>query len=268
MELSAVRDFDVSVTEVVLAHRYALEQRRVDIYRCGRRMHGLVCVLSGMAEYCFADGRRILLRAGDAAVIPAAAAYTLYWQGDERFEHYTVNFLGDEKTLPPWVTEKGIWVIRPRNFALCTARLEELVGVWSRRRPGFQMQTRARLLALLADILAEGAVSAADPAAYSCTLPALRIIENRYPEKITLEQLAQACGMSVSAFRRAFAGVYEQPPLAYLLRFRVEKARELLLLGFSVEETALRTGFSDANYFVRYFRTVTGMTPGRFRRIY
>ena len=107
-----------------------------------------------------------------------------------------------------------------------------------------------------------------DSAAYSRTLPALRIIENRYPEKITLEQLAQACGMSVSAFRRAFAGVYEQPPLAYLLRFRVEKARELLLLGFSVEETAQRTGFSDANYFVRYFRTVTGMTPGRFRRIY
>ena len=123
------------------------------------------------------------------------------------------------------------------------------------------------ILALLADILAEGAVSAADPAAYSRTLPALRMIESRYPEKITLEQMAQACGMSTSAFRRAFAAVYEQPPLAYLLQFRVEKARELLLLGFSVEETAQRTGFSDANYFVRYFRTVTGMTPGRFRRM-
>ena len=53
---------------------------------------------------------------------------------------------------------------------------------------------------------------------------------------------------------------------AYLNEFRVEKARELLAsTRLSVREVSVACGYSDANYFARVFKRVTGKTPSEYR---
>lgn len=262
-------DFDVQISEVLVAHRYALlPDMDMDSYRHGRNMQGLVCTISGVGEYVYEDGESVRLMPGEMALIPAAAAYRVHAAGNEPFEHYTANFLANAETLPEWARGTKLQMLRPKNPAMYLARFDELAETWRRMRPGYRMQTRAHLLALLADCLAESLSQNVDPAAYNRTLPAMRMIEKQYAEPLSLEQMAAACGMSVGSFRRAFSQVYDQSPVAYLLSLRVEKAKGLLLLGLSLEDVAQKTGFSDVSYFIRYFRKATGVTPGKFRQMY
>ena len=56
-------------------------------------------------------------------------------------------------------------------------------------------------------------------------------------------------------------------PFHYLLEFRVNQAKNLLVSGDeAVVEIALACGFESASYFNRVFRRCVGMTPSEFRR--
>ena len=50
-----------------------------------------------------------------------------------------------------------------------------------------------------------------------------------------------------------------------IARLRVERGAELLKTGnVSVKEAALRSGFTDPNYFAKVFRKVTGLSPSHY----
>jgi AraC-like DNA-binding protein len=56
-------------------------------------------------------------------------------------------------------------------------------------------------------------------------------------------------------------------PIAYLHRYRVNQAKQLLIdTSKSITEIALEVGFSDSSYFGRIFRRETGVSPQGFRQ--
>ena len=262
-------DFDIEITSVLLAHRYIIQPGvEMDAYRQGRNMHGVVCPISGSGKFLFSHSGIMCLKPGEIALLPASSAYRLCPADDQPFEHYTVNFLGNADTLPEWIPRQSMYVLGPKDPAMFLARFQELTEIWRHMRIGFRMNVKAHLLSLLAEYLSECITQNVDPGAYNRTLPARRMIETSYALPLTLEQLAQSCGMNKSAFRRVYTNVYGESPISHLLDLRINKAKELLLIGSSLEETAASTGFKDVNYFIRYFKKKTGMTPGRFRQIY
>ena len=101
-------------------------------------------------------------------------------------------------------------------------------------------------------------------AAYEKTLPALRLMEARYADHLTLQELAAACALSETHFRRLFHQAYNAAPIDYLLDLRLKRADDLLMSGHcTVAEAALQTGFRDESYFCRCFRRRMGTSPGR-----
>ena len=50
----------------------------------------------------------------------------------------------------------------------------------------------------------------------------------------------------------------------YVRTLRLGKAKELLLEGLNISESAYRTGFSDPNYFSKCFKKKYGLTPSDF----
>ncbi|MDE6273569.1 MAG: PocR ligand-binding domain-containing protein [Clostridiales bacterium] len=50
----------------------------------------------------------------------------------------------------------------------------------------------------------------------------------------------------------------------YLTDVRIEHAKSYLLEGFSGEQTAEKTGFTDASYFSKLFKKYVGVTPARY----
>jgi AraC family transcriptional regulator len=86
--------------------------------------------------------------------------------------------------------------------------------------------------------------------------------------EVPLSRLAAECGLSVRHFARAFRQSAGVPPHRWLMKRRVELARELLRdPARSLSEIALACGFSDQSHFTRVFTAMVGASPGGWRRM-
>jgi AraC-like DNA-binding protein len=92
-------------------------------------------------------------------------------------------------------------------------------------------------------------------------------IAAHYGDKLSLGEIAQAAYLSPRACNRCFQEQLGTTPFGYLLEYRVQKARELLLAGTEpVGEIALQCGFGSSSYFGKIFLEKTGMTPSDCRK--
>jgi AraC-like DNA-binding protein len=83
---------------------------------------------------------------------------------------------------------------------------------------------------------------------------------------LTLSQLADLTGLSVPHFCRAFKQTMGCPPYAFVIRQRIERAKEHLHRSeMSVTEIALACGFSSSSHFANTFRREVGMPPLAYR---
>lgn len=83
---------------------------------------------------------------------------------------------------------------------------------------------------------------------------------------LSVEELASATGLGHSQFTRKVKAITNYTPVELIRRFRVEKARKLLLsTDKTVGEIAAETGFSSQGYFTRCFRAAFGRTPSEVR---
>lgn len=94
----------------------------------------------------------------------------------------------------------------------------------------------------------------------------LELIEARFAQALSLQELAQAAGTGVRQFSRAFRRHTGHTPHQYLLRRRVEHAQMLILQAMPLVDVALQCGFADQSQLTRAFVSIVGTTPGRYRR--
>ena len=98
---------------------------------------------------------------------------------------------------------------------------------------------------------------------------ALTLIHERPERPWTVATLAQAVGLSRTAFATLFNDLVGLPPLKYLRRWRMCKASQLLQTEqASVSAIAYQFGYESESAFNRAFKREFGKTPGRFRRGY
>jgi transcriptional regulator of acetoin/glycerol metabolism len=91
-------------------------------------------------------------------------------------------------------------------------------------------------------------------------------VEQHLSESMDLAELASIAGLSLYHFARAFKQSTGVTPHHYLVRRRIERAREMLARSdLPLSEIALAAGFSDQSHLGRLFRQMLGITPGQFR---
>lgn len=91
-------------------------------------------------------------------------------------------------------------------------------------------------------------------------------MEKHYSEPVGICDFAAAAELSASRFAHVFLQQTGVPPMAYFNHIRLRFAENMLLKNHTVKETAAACGFSSAQYFCRFFRKNTGMTPKAYRR--
>jgi AraC family transcriptional regulator len=95
---------------------------------------------------------------------------------------------------------------------------------------------------------------------------AIEAVEDHLVSGISLAELAEATGVSVSHFEVLFKRSTGVSPHQYLLRCRVGRAKELLRFGdLSLADVAARVGFCDQSHFTRHFKRIVGVTPSVYR---
>ncbi len=94
-------------------------------------------------------------------------------------------------------------------------------------------------------------------------------INDYYPEKISLEDIALSANVSKTEAVRCFREMLGTTPVAYL-NYRRMHAVQLLLLesSLTMNEIAMRTGFTTDSYLNRIFKKTFGMSPMRYRKNY
>lgn len=97
---------------------------------------------------------------------------------------------------------------------------------------------------------------------------AIVYMERHLTQKIELARLAECARLSPSYFCSSFHAATGMTPWEYLIRLRLEKAKQLLRNSdFTVSEIAQQAGFCDASYLTRLFRRHERMTPRRYAEL-
>jgi AraC-like DNA-binding protein len=96
---------------------------------------------------------------------------------------------------------------------------------------------------------------------------ALDFLSAHLSEDPSVAELARECGLSSGYFARGFRRTTGVTPHQWLIRKRVERARQLLLgNGLGLADIALVCGFVDQSHFSRVFAKIEGDSPGRWRQ--
>ena len=83
---------------------------------------------------------------------------------------------------------------------------------------------------------------------------------------ISIRVLANIAGLSMYHFARAFKQSEGMTPHEYLVKCRVQRAKDLLAgTDLPLSEIALAAGFADQSHCARRFREQVGVTPSSYR---
>jgi AraC-like DNA-binding protein len=92
-------------------------------------------------------------------------------------------------------------------------------------------------------------------------------IDENLHRTIHIRDLSAVARRSTAHFSRSFKQAFGEPPHAYVVRRRLERACHLMMTSSdSLAEIALRVGFSDQAHLSKLFRQALGQSPSRWRR--
>lgn len=95
----------------------------------------------------------------------------------------------------------------------------------------------------------------------------MQMMRERIFEGISINELAEACGLSAGALARGFKKSTGMSPHQWLLSRRVDLALELMAdPDTSLADIAFNAGFSDQSHFSRVFTQKMGIAPGAWRK--
>ncbi len=82
---------------------------------------------------------------------------------------------------------------------------------------------------------------------------------------ISIEDVCKKLNINKFYLTHIFKEQLGMPPIRYLQFKRMEKAKQHISNGLSINETANRCGYTDTAYFCRVFKKIVGVTPLKYR---
>lgn len=104
-------------------------------------------------------------------------------------------------------------------------------------------------------------------ASQACAYSAIEYIKKHISEKMTVEEIASAVGLSQYYFMREFKRFTGCTLTNYIKLIRCEYAKELLMTRkYKIKEIAALCGFDNESYFTNIFKKHTGVCPSDYAK--
>lgn len=92
------------------------------------------------------------------------------------------------------------------------------------------------------------------------------IIQHNLYSNLSLEELALLCHLSISSFKRKFKTVFNESPMKYITKRKIEKAAAILKSNKArISDVAYDVGFDSLATFNRNFINIYGKSPSVYR---
>lgn len=96
---------------------------------------------------------------------------------------------------------------------------------------------------------------------------AIHYIEQNFQNDITIEEIANVCGINRSYFGKIFRKSIGRSPQEFLMNYRMVKAAELLkLTSLSIAEIGSAVGYENQLHFSRAFKNIYEVSPREWRK--
>jgi AraC family transcriptional regulator len=93
------------------------------------------------------------------------------------------------------------------------------------------------------------------------------LVHAEIEDELSLHKMAEAAGLSAAHFSQMFRKSTGESPHQFVLRIRVERAKEMLRAPKArVLDVAIACGFKTQQHFARVFRRACGATPTEYRQ--
>ncbi len=95
---------------------------------------------------------------------------------------------------------------------------------------------------------------------------AIKYMETNLSKNIGLDEISEYVNLHPVYFNRTFSKAIGTPPINYLKKLRLNKAKDLLITtNYKIVNIAKKCGFSSSSYFIVQFRSEFGCTPSEYR---
>ena len=99
-------------------------------------------------------------------------------------------------------------------------------------------------------------------------MKAVSYIQMNIGKSLTLDEIAEASGVSRRTFYRQWSKTFQVSPVQYIMKLIMERSEYLLMhTGMSVKDIARSMGFSNDKYFMTAFRKYYGLPPNQYKRL-
>lgn len=157
-----------------------------------------------------------------------------------------------------------------KNYKQIKEAFFALVDCLEQQGPFYQMKAKYLLIEFFYGLLSGGhysQVSLSTDKVSTAVRDALDYIGSNYSSEITARSVSDYVHYNEYYFMRVFKKYTGRTLVEYITELRLDKSKELLLReGCTVEEAAMRVGFSSTSYFTSKFRETFKATPSEFRR--
>jgi DNA-binding GntR family transcriptional regulator/AraC-like DNA-binding protein len=92
------------------------------------------------------------------------------------------------------------------------------------------------------------------------------LVQAKIEEELGIDEMAESAGLSTAHFSQMFRQSTGESPHQFVLRQRVERAKEMLRTpGMRILDVAIACGFKTQQHFARVFRRMCGASPTDYR---
>ena len=223
-------------------------------------------VIHGTFTANTANGKRVVVNAGEIAYLPGDVEYESEWMINEKCEYisFECSFFDVERN--ELVLGEDMYVIAHDKTEKCFKNMVKMFDYFSRNSISSHVKILSYAYRLMADIMEEAMndqVKIVD--ALSPIYNGVVHIEDNYRNDIMINDIAKLCNVSESTFRRNFYKQFGVSPHDYIDNLKLQKAKELLETGmYTVKEVGDFLGFYDTSHFNKFFKKYCGVTPSQY----
>lgn len=273
IQFKELHKIEFDIHKIIIIHHFWQDGDTFTFPAEGRPDNGIIFLSDCYFEY-LTDNGAVYDHAPRNSIVyaPKGSSYTCRFNtsgrqfGDAESADYLINFILTDESGEEFVLADDRMTILTDKAKYY---YESFVHIDSLGRKGLSPSARikAMLYDLLCDISLDLQKSDIMSRSHASIYPAIRYIRNTNLADIDTASLAERCHISPSCFRRLFRDYTGMAPLEYVNHLKIKQAQKMLQSGaLTVAETAESLGYADASYFSRFYKKITGHSPGADRK--